>query len=421
MSATSPDDILRATGVPVRKAGDGDGVAGVAPRWVAMPSDVRETAVVMRAAASLGLAVVPLGGRTKARWGHPPTRCDLVVDTRGMDRVLEHEAGDLVVRVEAGTTMDKLAAALAAAHQELALDVPLDGATVGGTLATATAGPRALRYGTARDLLIGVTVVLADGTIAKSGGKVVKNVAGYDLGKLFTGSYGTLGIIAEAAFRLHPIASERVFVTSSHLVRDDLGALLQRITAAPEEVCAVEVDWPDPREAFTLTCMIEGVGAVERAHAVRRLLGREAHVGEEPPSGWGRMPGDEFVVEVRVRPDDLYDAMLAVEGTMRLTGVEAAVRGWAAPVATLRVALRTDGDFAPGEAAGAAFVTSLRSVVEPAGRVVVVTAPEEIARRVDRFGATGALALMRRVKERFDPDHRLSPGRFVGGLSWTAN
>src|SRR5208283_2728582 len=126
--------------------------------------------------------------------GQPPAACDLVVDLRSMDQVIEHAAGDLVAKVQAGATIGPLAAVLAAAGQQLALDAPAD-ATVGGVIATGTAGPRRLRYGAPRDLLIGLTVVRADGVIAHSGGKVVKNVAGYDLGKLFSGSQGTLGLI----------------------------------------------------------------------------------------------------------------------------------------------------------------------------------------------------------------------------------
>ena len=157
----------------------------------------------MRAAASAGLAVVPRGAGTGLGWGAPPSACGLVVDLRLMDQVLEHAAGDLVARVQAGVTIGQLATVLASAGQQLALDAPED-ATVGGVVATGTAGPRRFRYGAPRDLLIGLTVVRADGVIAHSGGKVVKNVAGYDLGKLFAGSQGTLGLITEATFRLHP-------------------------------------------------------------------------------------------------------------------------------------------------------------------------------------------------------------------------
>ena len=130
-----------------------------------------------------------------------------------MDQVIEHAAGDLVARVQAGTTMGQLAAVLATAGQQLALDAPAE-ATVGGVIATGTAGPRRFRYGAPRDLLIGLTVVRADGVVAHSGGKVVKNVAGYDLGKLFAGSRGTLGLITEATFRLHPLPAEVAYVTA---------------------------------------------------------------------------------------------------------------------------------------------------------------------------------------------------------------
>ena len=230
-----------------------DAVLGMVPAAVAAPGTVAEASDLIRAAAGHGLAVLPRGTGTKLAWGTPPDRCDLVVDTTRLDRVIEHAAGDLVVRVQAGLTMARLAAELAPAGQQLALDplVPAGGVTaaadmatdvtasevtaaavtatgpatevtaghgdevtaaavtaapgaagasygtVGGVVATGAAGPRRLRYGAPRDLLIGITVVLADGTVASSGGKVVKNVAGYDLGKLFAGSFGTLGLIAK--------------------------------------------------------------------------------------------------------------------------------------------------------------------------------------------------------------------------------
>ena len=184
-------DVLAKGGVTVRDAVAGDEIAGVLPRWVASPMATDEVAALLRVCTEYDLAVVPVGGATKVRWGNPPERCDVRLELRGLNEILEHAAGDLVVRTQAGVTMAELARALAVHDQELALDVPFGGATVGGTLAAATAGPRSLRFGTARDLLIGITVVLADGTVAKSGGRVVKNVAGYDLGKLFTGSYAT--------------------------------------------------------------------------------------------------------------------------------------------------------------------------------------------------------------------------------------
>src|SRR5262249_9966816 len=199
-----------------------DAVAGAQPRFVASPADTAEAAAVLRAAAAEGMTAVPRGGGTRLAWGNPPASCDLVIDTRRMNPVLEHAAGDHVVRVQAGGGLDRLAGLLARAGQRLALDPPPgagpaaghDSApgTVGGVLATGVAGPLRLRYGTPRDLAIGMTVVRADGTVASSGGKVVKNVAGYDLGKLFAGSYGALGLRAPGAGRVPHVAGAAAVV-----------------------------------------------------------------------------------------------------------------------------------------------------------------------------------------------------------------
>ncbi len=197
-------------GVPASDAVAGAG--GLVPSFVAFPASTDEASALLRVAAAHDLAVVPRGAGTGLGWGLPPVSCDLVIDLQAMDQVIEHAAGDLVARVQAGATMGHLASVLASAGQQLAVDAPAD-ATVGGVVATGTAGPRRFRYGAPRDLLIGITVVRADGVVAHSGGKVVKNVAGYDLGKLFSGSQGTLGLITEVTFRLHPLPAAVAWVT----------------------------------------------------------------------------------------------------------------------------------------------------------------------------------------------------------------
>src|SRR5205823_636856 len=149
---------------------------------VAAPASTEEAAEVMRDAAARGHAVLVRGAGTKQDWGSPPRRVDLILDTSRLTGVVEHAAGDLIAVVRAGTPLSELQDKLAPAGQQLALDEPLPGATVGGTVAVNTSGPRRMLYGTVRDLLIGITVVRADGVVAKAGGKVVKNVAGYDLG-----------------------------------------------------------------------------------------------------------------------------------------------------------------------------------------------------------------------------------------------
>lgn len=389
-------------GVTVREADADDAVNGVRPRWVALPETVEEIAAVLRDCAERDLVVVPAGGGTKLHWGSPPERCDVLLDMCCLNEILEHAAGDLVVRAQAGVTMDALAAALAEKGQELVLDVPFaEDTTVGGTLATATAGPRAFRYGTARDLLIGITVVLPDGTIARSGGKVVKNVAGYDLGKLFTGSYGTLGVIAEATFRLHPLPAGRRWITAE-VGRGEVAAVAAALAASQAEPSAAEVDWPDPGGPLTLAVLVEGASAEARAEELRTLVGTGSVTDAAPP-WWGLISGDEVLVEVRFPATGTGAVLDAAAGT----GL--ALRG---SVLSGRVLLGSWG--ATGEQELAETVTRLRRQVEAAGgRVNVLAAPYA---SVDRWGQISGLPLMRRVKEQFDPGRRMSPGRFVGGI-----
>jgi glycolate oxidase FAD binding subunit len=285
VASTLPKELAHAC-ADVSEAGPGDAVAGVAPRFLARPASVAEAAAVLAAASSLGLTAVPRGSGTRLTWGSPPASCDLVIDTSRMNRVLEHAAGDLVVRVEAGVGLDQLAGVLARAGQRLALDPPgavTNGAgpggggngTIGGVLATGAAGPLRLRYGTPRDLAIGITVVRADGTVAKSGGKVVKNVAGYDLGKLFAGSYGTLGLIAEAAFRLHPQPAATAFVTLDAADADEASGVVAAAAGSPLAPSAVELDRPARGGPFRVGVLLEGdaEGVAERTARMTELLG----------------------------------------------------------------------------------------------------------------------------------------------------
>lgn len=364
----------------VRPAEDTDAVLGVRPSYVAAPATTAEASEVMKVAAGHGLAVVPRGSGGKLHWGAPPERCDLVVETRRLGRLIEHAAGDLVVTVEAGLPLDDLRPALATKDQQLALDSPLPGATVGGALATATAGPRRMLYGSARDLLIGITVVRADGVISHAGGKVVKNVAGYDLGKLYTGSYGTLGLITEAAFRLHPLPRATAYVTATAGDPRQVGEMVQALLQCSLVPAAIDND------GLTVTTLLEGLpdGVAARAETARELVG--GAVSDTPPTWWGRLPEGDVLLDVRAKPTALPD-LLAVPG-VRLRG--SAGRGvWHVgaddeePVACLR----------------------------EHGTVVALTG--QVA---DRWGPIPALPLMRRVKDQFDPEHRLSPGRFAGGI-----
>jgi glycolate dehydrogenase FAD-binding subunit len=361
------------------------------------PATVDDVAAAMRD----GHSVLPRGAGTKLGWG-PPGDCDLLLDLSGLDRIVDHAAGDMVVQVEAGVRLDRLAPALSEAGQQLAIDIPSydDGTvvsgTVGGALAVGISGPRRLRYSRPRDLLLGVTMVRADGVVASSGGRVVKNVAGYDLGKLLCGSYGTLGVIASATLRLHPIPAAEALVTATGAAA---AAALLGSQLAPS---AVELDRP-AGEPVSVAALFEGTvdGVAARVAAAASLTGGQ--VVADPPDWFGRWPGTPAgtLIELSFPPAALVDVLGIVDGV--------AVRGSAAP-ALLHIGLPPDA----GQVAE--FLSTLRGRLGGLGGTAVVR--HSPAASIDWWGPVdpGALALMRSVKDQFDPDHRLAPGRFVGGI-----
>ena len=412
----------------VRPGGPADAVFGMVPAAVASPGTVTEAADLLRAAAGYGLAILPRGAGTKLTWGTPPDRCDLVVETNRLDRVIEHAAGDLVVRVQAGLTMTRLAAGLATAGQQLALDVPAgpSGGTVGGVVAAGAAGPRRLRYGAPRDLLIGITVVLADGTVASAGGKVVKNVAGYDIGKLFAGSHGTLGLITEATFRLHPLPEAAAYVVVPCATA---AGALEAVRAAIDSQLApsaAEIDRPAPGLPVSVCLLFEGTtdAISERVTRMRDILGDGARAAGAPPEWWGRSvaAADATALRIAFAPGALPSVLDAVDETAATLSpgiLRPAIRGSAgAGVLKAGLTAQTSPDVA------ASFVAAVRRRLAappgwgdlPGASVTVVHAPAEILGRVDVFGPVTAAELMLAVKNQFDPAHLMSPGRFAGGI-----
>lgn len=396
-----PLDALAKVCGDVRPGEPADGVLGVEPAFVAAPKNLAEAADVMRVAADKGLSVIPRGAETRLDWGTPPKRCDLLVDTHRLDRLIEHAEGDLVAKAEAGLPMERLGEKLAERGQRLALDVPLPGSTVGGTIATGAAGPLRTLYGTPRSLVIGLTVVRADGQVARSGGKVVKNVAGYDLGRLFSGSYGTLGLIAEATFRLHPVPAVTAYVTCAVRGPEDAHDAVQSVLHSPVAPSAVEFLNPG-----TVAVFLEGVpdGVAARARQTADLLGDGAEISETAPDGWGRYPDGTTLIDITAPPPALRD-LLAVLGPDIAATWSGSGHG--------HVGLPAES---PPDAV-ADVLGRLRDVLGGyRGGAVVRYAPSEVRDTIDVWGPVPALTLMRRVKDQFDPDHRLSPGRFVGGF-----
>jgi len=388
-----------------RRPGDaGDAVGGVVPREVVRPGTVEEVAEVLRAAAADGRTVVPVGGRSKLTWAPPPDSCDLLLDLTGLDRVVEHVAGDLTVVAEAGVRLADLQAQVGRAGQLLGLDPPEDGATLGGVVSANASGPRRLRYGTTRDLLIGITVVLADGTVAHAGGKVVKNVAGYDLGKLFTGAHGTLGVVVSTTWRLHPVPPARRVVTlelPDTAAAGPLSVALARSTLTPSAVELIAGADGSARLVVLFESIAESVAGQARS-AVALLGGGEE--SEDLPEDFGRRPGgaDDVLLRLAHAPASLSAVLETLPAGTAVAAHAATGVSYAAVPA--------------GEAAEA--LPRLRAAIAPHdGTAVVLRAPDAVRERLDHWGPVGdSLDLMRRVKERFDPERRMSPGRFVGGL-----
>jgi glycolate oxidase FAD binding subunit len=407
----------------VREASGGDAVDGVEPSLVVEPATMEETSEVMKLASREGLAVSPRGGGTKMGLGNPPRRVDLILSTARMDRIIEHVPGDQIVRVQAGVKLQDLQENLAESDQMLGVDPPEEGATVGGIVAANSSGPRRLRYGTIRDLIIGVKVVLADGTVAKAGGKVVKNVAGYDLSKLFTGSLGTLGVIAEANFRLHPIreTARTVFLeVDDHAKIANAVQELTHSSLSQFVLDALEIRWEGGRGV--IAALFEGIEpAVEaqssaatevlRSHGEANVLDEDN--GEEFWERFARRPWDAGDVGLKIGspPSDLTAVLDSVVGAAERAGVEVSLSGHAGTGVTFA---RLSG----GEDALVEVIEEVREIrLRRGGSVVVQEAPLTIKERLDVWGSGGDyLGLTRRVKEKFDPGYILNPGRFLGGI-----
>jgi glycolate oxidase FAD binding subunit len=370
---------------------------------VVEPESEQAVSEALRCADRDGLAVIPRGGGTKLDWGNPPMRADLILSTARLNRVIEHAWADLTVTVEAGCTIADLQNTLAQHGQRLAIDALWpERATVGGILSTNDSGARRLAYGALRDLIIGITLVLPDGTIAKSGGKVVKNVAGYDLPKLATGALGTLAVITQATFRLHPLPRRWRILTISPGGVEQAQALLLAIQATNLAQAALQMRC-GAGQAPELDILFEGTEAGIEAQSARvRTLAGAASVSLYTPTGRDpreEIAGQSAVAKFSVLPSQIAATIAALaqagdpqwRAVVHATGI-----GWAsldAPLAGLRAALEREG-----------------------GTLMALRQPPRHP-PVDAWGNTGdTLPLMREIKRRFDPKSTLNPGRFVGGI-----
>jgi glycolate oxidase FAD binding subunit len=384
------------------------------------PSSLAELVEAMREAARRGDALAFTGGGTEQDYGYPPERVDATISTLRLDRIVDYAPGDMTVTVEAGMTLGALQAALRAHGQRLALDAPLAArATLGGLVATNGYGPLRARYGTPRDLILGASFVRADGTLARGGGKVVKNVAGFDLPRLLTGSLGTLGCTATATFRLHPLpearAAVRLHCATAGILRAAC-AMLEERRLEPASVVALNVHG-GIEAVVAFEGFAAGVAAQARACADgAAALGAGAELDVDDAAFAAAHERNRTEGEVRVKAafpaaalERVYDAAFAPHA--RAFG-----DGAVALYPTLGIGFLS-GPGEPADVVTRALPIARATLEALGGSLVLLAAPAAVREHVDVYGALPpSFAVMRELKARFDPDRRLNRGRFVGRL-----
>jgi glycolate oxidase FAD binding subunit len=381
---------------------------------VAAPANIEQVAEVLRYAHANALAVTPTGGRSKLGWGNP-VMADIQLSMERLTEVKEHAWQDMTCTVQAGCSWGAMQAGLKQHGQMVALD-PLwpQRATVGGVVATNDSGTLRLKYGSLRDLIIGMTIVLADGTIAKTGGKVVKNVAGYDLHKLMTGSFGTLGVIAEVNFRLHPAEEHTRTWTAS-------GAAMSRGSAFAEPLSALMDSQIAP------SCVQLRVSGQESVLDIRiaarpecldeysdriGIICSQLTLAESGDGVWQtrqRLFEDKnaVVLKVSILPSEIC-AVLSELQQWASDKVDISAVACATGLMTVSI-MSTEPDIA---------LKRLRARVGVfGGSAVALQIPNALRGKIDVWGPDPhALPLMREIKRRFDPGRILNPGRFVGNI-----
>lgn len=386
------------------------------------PKTLDEAAAAMRDSARNKTTVAFAGGGTEFGYGRAPDHVGMLLKTEKLDKVVDYAPADMTITVEAGVTLAALQQTLAVNSQRLALDAPQpERATLGGLLAANTYGPLRTRYGTLRDLIVGVEMIRADGSRARGGGKVVKNVAGFDLPKLLVGSLGTLACIATATFRLHPFPERRQWLSLSGRSLEEVRIVCRAIVERQIEPAALLAAYDG--DSYTLYALFEGFGPAVAAQEMKfAALAAELFVtevlaleDEAEPAGRDAQTRAFGSVRMRLSAPPAFLPLLErdVLGKMRAAFEDSRLVVY--PSLGVVFLSGFPGDPSP-------FVAELeraRARVESGGgHLVLLECADPVVRgRVDPFGTPPeSFPIMQRLKERFDPERRLNPGRFVGGI-----
>ena len=388
-------------------------IDGVAPTTTEAPATPQELATLLASASRNHQQTIISGGGTKLDWGTPPARVDLLLRTSGLAAIIAHRYGDLTATIQAGAPLLEVNRMLASHGQWLPIDTPFDAATIGGVIATNDAGPLRHRFGTPRDLVIGVTLALTDGRLVKAGGHVVKNVAGYDLGRFMSGSFGTLAVIVDATFKLLPIAAASRTLVARSADAGSLAATVSAIRSTDLEPLALDLHVATSGEYWLLVRFATSPEATDaQVNAARAHVGADAAVvsGQEEQALWADHQRDVWkktgsVVRASWLPAALKDVLTTIERVATGSGVAAELVGRAGVGAGF---LRIDGD----DRAQIAAIQQLRARRATLEHVVVLRASRAIKDAVDVWGVSPQLASIHRsLKRTFDPEAILNAGR----------
>jgi glycolate oxidase FAD binding subunit len=402
----------------VRLGTPADAVEGVVPRVIVEPASAESVSRLLEWAFREGLCVMVRGSGTKLGWGAPPRQIDILMSTTRLNAVVAHRHGDLTATIQTGATLGDVNRALAQHGQWIPLDPPsAERATIGGLVATNDSGPRRHRYGAPRDLIIGVEFARADGRLAKGGGIVVKNVAGYDLPRLLTGSFGSLGVIITATFKLYPLtAASRTLVVEPSSAAE-LGELAVKMSASHLTPTALEFATHPLRLIMRFESIEASVAQQsETASTLFAESGYEARTlsGSAEEQFWqnhARLADDDrgALLKVSVLPTELAETLTLIERLAGKRGYVAAGRAGAG-VFLLRITEEVQLQ--------KRVIDGLRDAQQIGrGSAVVIKCSPDLRTHVDIWGPIGdGFSLMKAVKQQFDPAGILSPGRGPGGL-----
>jgi len=391
-------------------------IDGVAARELVEPGSAEDVAAALAAASKERRSVVIRGGGTKLGWGRTPSSVDVVLSTKRLNALVAHEHADLTATVQAGARLDDVNRLLARHGQWLPIESAFEGSTIGGVIATNDCGPLRHRYGTPRDVLIGVRLALADGRLIKAGGNVVKNVAGYDIGRLMSGSHGSLAAIVSATFKLSPLPAASETLVASFNRGDALVAALSAITSSQLEPAALEVRTPmrATRRTYDLLLKFESTPSalgtyIRRARALLNPDGSEVVSSQSEANLWrehveGPWRSSGMVIRFAWLPASL-GAVFAFIDELGGTGADVELVGRAALGAGL---LRIDAD----PRVQRDVVERLRSRADVFRHAVVLRAEPSLKQQVDVWGPLGdAGVLGASVKRALDPNGILNAGR----------